>query len=48
MQCLHFIFDIKKPYLHNTFIFLSMLQLSVENHSITKQQLVTRIPSLKY
>lgn len=29
-----FIFDVKKPYLHNTSIFVDMLQLSVENHSI--------------
>lgn len=30
----HFISDVKKPYLHNTFMFVGMLQLSIENHSI--------------
>lgn len=34
VQCSHFIYDVKKPYLHNTFKFLNMLQLFVENHSI--------------
>lgn len=29
-----FISDIKTPYLYNTFMFLNMVQFSIENHSI--------------
>lgn len=33
VQCPPFISDVKNPYLHNTFMFLNMLQFSIENHS---------------